>query len=142
MVDRLLERVRCPQCGHSPLTFDGSDLRCQSCGFKAAPTSLAPLVVRFSEDTGIRQSFAAPPTSRSRFRSRLRDWNQRRDAGFMARIPATPESQLPAIKQAREEHALNGTAILDVGGGDGRWRRLLGSPADYTWLAIVRRPAG
>jgi SAM-dependent methyltransferase len=55
----------------------------------------------------------------------------------LSRIPALSDSQLPAIRAAYEALPSGRRSVLDVGGGSGRWRRLLGSPADYTIVDVV-----
>jgi SAM-dependent methyltransferase len=63
-------------------------------------------------------------------------WHAEQEARFASRNPILPESQLDAIRRV---HATvpAGSAVLDVGGGNGRWRRLLGVGGDYTVADIA-----
>ena len=63
-------------------------------------------------------------------------WHHEREARFASRNPILPESQLETIRRVYE--TLPGSrAVLDVGGGNGRWRRLLGAIGDYTVVDVA-----
>ena len=65
------------------------------------------------------------------------DWHAEREKRFCRRIPALPDAQAPAIRSAYESLPLGLRSVLDVGGGRGRWRRLLGDPGDYTIVDVI-----
>jgi SAM-dependent methyltransferase len=63
-------------------------------------------------------------------------WHAEREARFASRNPILPESQLEMIRRVYETLP-GGRAVLDVGGGNGRWRRLLGDIGDYTVVDVA-----
>jgi SAM-dependent methyltransferase len=63
-------------------------------------------------------------------------WHAEREARFAARNPILPESQLETIRRVYETLPA-GRGVLDVGGGNGRWRRLLGDGGDYTVVDVA-----
>ena len=73
----------------------------------------------------------APPLRRALWR-----WHAEREARFASRNPILPESQLETIRRVYETLPAS-RAVLDVGGGNGRWRRLLGDVGDYTVVDVA-----
>ena len=69
-------------------------------------------------------------------RQAIRRWHAEREARFASRNPILPESQLGTIRRVYETLPA-GRAVLDVGGGNGRWRRLLGDLGEYTVVDVA-----
>jgi SAM-dependent methyltransferase len=61
----------------------------------------------------------------------------RREEAFRPRVPALAESQLPVIRAALESLPPERRSVLDVGGGDGRWRPLVGDSFEYTVVDVA-----
>ena len=67
---------RCPECGHVPLTADGSDLVCHSCDATYPVVSGTPVLIRRDNEVFRRENYtgARPsPRARSRIRSLIPD---------------------------------------------------------------------
>ena len=92
---------------------------------------MTALTCRFVE-----QRFSAPRAPRSALRRAIRRWHAEREARFAPRNPILPESQLETIRRVYETLPAR-RAVLDVGGGNGRWRRLLGDVGDYTVVDVA-----
>jgi SAM-dependent methyltransferase len=135
----LAARARCPACGEAPLSIKHGALVCRACAAPWQLVSRQPLAVRLAKNgTGaVGEQFRGPPLAGSRMRRAVWRWHARRDERFLSRMPALSDSQLPAIRAAYEELPAGRRSVLDVGGGSGRWRRLLGNPADYTIVDVV-----
>ena len=86
------------------------------------------------------EPFRGPPVASSPLRRAAWQWHARREERFASHIPALPDSQVPRIRQAFESLPADRRSVLDVGGGQGRWRALLGNPADYTIADVVAPP--
>src|SRR5207253_1429104 len=69
-------------------------------------------------------------------------WHARREDRFRPRMPALPDSRSELIRATYEALPLDRRAVLDVGGGSGRWRHLLGDPPDYTVLDVAAAAGG
>jgi SAM-dependent methyltransferase len=82
--------------------------------------------------------FDAPRAPRSALRRAIWRWHAEREARFASRNPILPESRLDTIRRVYDTLPA-ARAVLDVGGGNGRWRRLLGEVGDYT-VADVATP--
>ena len=134
----LAERSCCPACGSGPLSVGEGALVCSTCERRWPVISHGPLAVRLaSDDVAAGEPFRGPPVARSRLRRAVRRWHGRREERFASHIPALPDSQLQRIRQALEALPADRRSVLDVGGGHGRWRALLGNPADYTIADVV-----
>ena len=135
----LAARARCPACLHAPLSVGGDVLACTACGARWPLLSRQPLAVRLGEEglEALGEQFEAPAPARSRARRAVRRWHARRDEAFAPRIPALAESQLPVVRGAYDALPAGGRAVLDVGGGAGRWHGLLGGPPDYTIVDVI-----
>lgn len=84
----------------------------------------------------VEERFSAPRAPRSAVRRAIRRWHAGREARFASHNPILPESQLETIRRVYE--TLPATrAVLDVGGGNGRWRGLLGAVGDYTVVDVA-----
>jgi SAM-dependent methyltransferase len=75
---------------------------------------------------------------RSAVRRAIWRWHHEREARFAPHNPILPESQLETIRHVYETLPAS-RAVLDVGGGNGRWRGLLGDVGNYT-VADVAAP--
>src|SRR3954452_3430687 len=84
----------------------------------------------------VEQRFTAPRAPRSAVRRAIWRWHAEREARFASRNPILPESQLEMIRRVYETLP-GGRAVLDVGGGNGRWRHLLGDVGDYTVVDVA-----
>jgi SAM-dependent methyltransferase len=84
----------------------------------------------------VEERFSAPRAPRSALRRAIRRWHAEREARFASRNPILPESQLETIRRVYETLPA-GRAVLDVGGGNGRWRRLLGDVGEYTVVDVA-----
>lgn len=132
---RLLQRLRCQACAGVPLQRAGDELVCAACGAALRVVSHAPLVVRTVEAFVEAGAFGPPPPPRSRLRAAMWAWHSRRERHFMRRIPALADAHLPTIKAALANAA--NRAVVDIGGGAGRFQGYLGGAADYTVVDIV-----
>ena len=123
----------------APLSADGDTLLCDGCARRWPLESLRPLTVRLAEPAiaARGEQFEAAPQARTGVRRALRQWHTRRDERFAPRIPALPDAQLPAIRDVYKALPAGRRSVLDVGGGAGRWRSLLGDPADYTIVDVI-----
>jgi SAM-dependent methyltransferase len=85
----------------------------------------------------VEQRFSAPRAPRSAVRRAVWRWHARRDARFASHNPILPESQLETIRRVYD--TLPATrSVLDVGGGNGRWRGLLGGDVgNYTVVDLA-----
>ena len=134
----LAERSRCPACGFEPLSIGEGVLDCSTCEQRWPLLSHRPLAVRLvSKDVTAGEPFRGPPVARSRLRRAVWQWHARKEERFASHIPALPDSQVPPIVRAFESLPAARRRVLDVGGGHGRWRALLGNPADYTIADVV-----
>jgi SAM-dependent methyltransferase len=135
----LAARARCPACGEAPLGADGDALVCSACAQRWRLLSRHPLAVRLAtaDIETIGEPFREPPLAVSSARRALRRWHSRREQRFARHIPALADAQSAAIGSAYEELPSDQRAVLDVGGGTGRWRKLLGVPGDYTIIDVV-----
>lgn len=135
----LARRSRCPVCSGEPLSTDDHALACGACDRRWPVISDRPLAVRLAPGTvdAAGEPFRGPPVARSRLRRAVWRWHARREERFASRIPALPDSQAPRILHAFEALPADRRSVLDVGGGRGRWRVLLGNPADYTIADVV-----
>src|SRR3954447_401034 len=81
--------------------------------------------------------FSAPRAPRSAVRRAVWRWHAEREARFASHNPILPESQLETIRRVHD--TLPATrAVLDVGGGNGRWRGLLGGDVgNYTVVELA-----
>ena len=86
------------------------------------------------------EPFRGPPVASSPLRRAVWQWHARREERFASHIPALPDSQVAPIRQAFESLPADRRSVLDVGGGHGRWRALLGNPTDYTIADVVAPP--
>ncbi len=103
-------------------------------------TALTCRPVERSGPEEARTEFAGPRAPRSALRRAVWRWHTEREAGFAPRNPILPESQLPAIRRVAEARP-TGSAVLDVGGGTGRWRDLIGNVDDYTVVDLGPPPS-
>jgi SAM-dependent methyltransferase len=88
----------------------------------------------------VEQRLSPPRRPRSAVRRAIWRWHAEREARFAPSNPILPESQLDTIRRVYE--TLPGSrAVLDVGGGNGRWRRLLGDVGDYTVVDLAEPDA-
>jgi SAM-dependent methyltransferase len=86
--------------------------------------------------------FPQVPVASSRPRRAVWRLHERREERFRPRIPALPESRLDLIRATYDSVPPDLRAVLDVGGGAGRWRSLLGNPEDYTTVDVAPPAAG
>lgn len=134
---RLLARLCCPACGALPLEETGERLACRACGTALRIVSRSPLAVSAGGSSPPPAQFAPPVRSSDGMRARLRRWSSRSDGRFAHRVPVLPDSRAGTIRAALEALPPDRRAVLDVGGGKGRWRGLLGSPDDYTVVDLL-----
>jgi SAM-dependent methyltransferase len=137
----LAGRSRCPVCGSGPLSIGDDALVCSACERRWQILSRRPLAVRLATEgvDSVGEQFRGPPVAHSRVRRAVWRWHARREERFASHVPALPDSQLTPILHAFEALPAGRRSVLDVGGGSGRWRALLGNPADYT-IADVAAP--
>jgi SAM-dependent methyltransferase len=135
----LAARVLCPSCSRGPLSTDDDALVCTACSGRWPLISRQPLVVRLATagTEAVGEQFREPRQAGSRVRRALWQWHARREEQFASRIPALPDSQVATIRAAYEALPAGRRSVLDVGGGNGRWRALLGNPADYTIVDVI-----
>jgi len=137
----LAGRSRCPACGSEPLSIGEDALVCSACERRWPILSRRPLAVRLATDgVAAGEPFRGPPVARSDLRRAVWQWHARREERFASHIPALPDSQVPPIRLAFESLPADRRGVLDVGGGHGRWRALLGNPTDYTIADVVAPP--
>lgn len=135
-LEALLGRLRCPACGAFPLREDGGALVC-ACGGRLAIVSRDPLAIGTTGEEGSLEQFVPPQPSRAGLRGRVRLWASRSDGRFATRMPVLPDSRIPELRAALESRPAGRRAVIDVGGGKGRWRSLLGEPADFTSVDVI-----
>jgi SAM-dependent methyltransferase len=133
----LAARLRCPECGDA--FAPGRDrVACSGCGATAELLVQAPPAIRIGERAGVSAGFNAPREA-TRLRRAIRRRLDPLDERFRPHIGALAESRLPAIRSAVAS-APGAPRILDVGGGGGHWRHLLGGIPDYTVLEAIDPP--
>ena len=135
----LAGRSRCPVCSAEPLSIGGDGLVCSACERRWQLVSRHPLSVRLAREgvESVGDRFGGPPVAHTRARRAVWRWHGRREQRFASYVPALPDSQLTRIVHAYQALPNDRRSVLDVGGGSGRWRGLLGNPADYTIADVV-----
>jgi SAM-dependent methyltransferase len=139
---RLLARLRCPSCGAGSLRLDGDSIACPACATRAEVRSRRPLAVSWTppEEASSVATFL-PPRGASGLRGRLWRWHGQSEGRLVQDVLVLPDSRLDEIRSVFAAQAAGAAGVLDVGGGKGRWRALLGQPVDYTVVDVLD-PAG
>jgi SAM-dependent methyltransferase len=135
-LDELLGRLRCPACGRAPLRDHADRVSCPACGSSLRALSRTPPLL-VSDGAAHLDQFVPRLITGNRLRDRVERWASSNDGRFALGIPVLPDSQLPAIRTAFAAMPPGRRRVLDVGGGKGRWRELLGWPPDYTVADVL-----